>query len=166
MTGYPTAPGSSLRVPLAVLILLSCWMVDPAAAQKRIDEASMLMQADRDFDSAVAQHGVDSWISFFAPNGSMISDTLPPVTGRAAIRTRMAPVFADSSFSLRWHPTKAEILIPGVIGYTVGRYDRHKNDASGRLRHSTGTYTTIWMLQPDGSWKAVLDTGEDDAPNR
>jgi ketosteroid isomerase-like protein len=155
-----------MRTACFCLLLLAAAVVMPAAAQKQIDEPSILMQADRDFDAAVAQRGVDAWVEFFAPNGSMISDTLPPVTGRADIRKRMAPAFADTSFSLRWHPTRAEMLIPGVIGYTVGRYDRYKNDASGNRRHSTGTYTTVWMRQPDGSWKAVLDTGEDDSPRR
>jgi ketosteroid isomerase-like protein len=131
-------------------------------AQKQIDEVSLLMQADRDFDVAVAQRGLEAWVSFFAPNGSMISDTLHPVTGPAEVRKRMAPAFADSSFSLRWSPTRADILIPGLIGYTVGRYERFKNDPTGRRVRSTGTYTTIWMKQPDGSWKVVLDTGEDD----
>ena len=29
---------------------------------------------------------------------------------------------------------------------------------------STGTYSTTWMKQPDGSWKIVLDTGNPDGP--
>ena len=151
-----------MTIRSGILLLLVFAGTVLTSAQKRIDETAIITKTDSDFDLAVSQRGIEAWISFFAPNGSMISDTLPPITGREAIRKVMAPAFADSSFSLRWRPTEAGILIPGVIGYTVGRWDRYRNDAKGKRVHTTGTYTTIWKLQPDGSWKAVLDTGEQD----
>ena len=87
-------------------------------AQKLNDEALHLMQLDRDFDKATAEKGVEGWVMYFASNGSMLGDTSQPTTGIAAIRAEMEPVFKDSSFSLRWHPTKAEMMIPGIIGYS------------------------------------------------
>jgi ketosteroid isomerase-like protein len=76
----------------------------------------------------------------------------------------MESVFKDSTFSLRWHPTKVEIMIPGVIGYTVGRWERIRKDKEGKWMKSTGTYSTTWKKQPDGSWKIVLDSGVSDGP--
>ena len=133
-------------------------------AQNIPDEASLLMQLDRDFDKATAEKGVDGWVMFFAPNGSMLGDTSQPTTGIAAIRAEMEPVFKDSSFSLRWHPTKGEMMIPGVIGFTVGRWERIRKNKEGKLMKSTGTYSTTWKKQPDGSWKIVLDSGSSDGP--
>jgi ketosteroid isomerase-like protein len=131
-------------------------------AQNIPDEASLLMQLDRDFDKATAEKGVDGWVMYFARNGSMMGDTSQPTTGIAAIRAEMEPVFKDSSFSLRWHPTKGEMMIPGVIGYTVGRWERIRKNKEGKLMKSTGTYSTTWKKQPDGSWKIVLDSGSSD----
>ena len=131
-------------------------------AQNIPDEASLLMQLDRDFDKATAEKGVDGWVMYFARNGSMMGDTSQPTTGIAAIRAEMEPVFKDSSFSLRWHPTKGEMMIPGVIGYTVGRWERLRKNKEGTLMKSTGTYSTTWKKQPDGSWKIVLDSGSSD----
>jgi ketosteroid isomerase-like protein len=133
-------------------------------AQNTPDEASLLMQLDRDFDKATAEKGVDGWVAYFAPNGSMLGDTSKPITGEDEIRKAMEPAFNDSSFSIRWHPTKAEMMIPGVIGYTVGRWERLRKNKEGELMKSTGTYSTTWMKQPDGSWKIVLDTGNPDGP--
>jgi ketosteroid isomerase-like protein len=133
-------------------------------AQKVQDEAVLLMQLDRDFDKATAEKGVEGWVSYFAPNGSMLGDTSKPNTGADEIRQAMEPAFHDSSFSLRWHPVKAEIMMSGVLGYTVGRYERFRRNKEGKLMKSTGSYTTIWKKQPDGSWKIVLDTGNADGP--
>ena len=128
------------------------------------DEAALLMQVDREYDKATAEKRVDGWVAFFAPNGSMIDDTSSPVTGPSAIRAEMEPVFKDSTFTLRWHPTKGDIMIPGVIGYTVGIWERMRKNKEGQWMKSTGTYSTVWMKQPDGSWKIVLDTGVTDGP--
>ncbi len=122
------------------------------------------MQLDRDFDKATAGKGIEGWVMYFAPNGSMLSDTSMPVTGRDNIRKDMESVFQDSTFSLRWHPIKAEMMIPGVIGYTVGRYEGCRKNKEGKLIKWSGTYSTTWKKQPDGSWKIVLDTGNPDGP--
>jgi ketosteroid isomerase-like protein len=134
------------------------------SAQEVQDEAAFLMQLDRDFDTATAEKGVEGWIAYFAPNGSMLGDTSKPNTGREEIRQAMEPAFQDSNFSLRWHPVKAEMMMPGVLGYTVGRYERLRRNKEGKRMKSTGSYTTIWKKQPDGSWKIVLDTGNSDGP--
>jgi ketosteroid isomerase-like protein len=131
-------------------------------AQSQQNEAAILRQTDIAFDQAVAEHGAEAWASFFAPNGSMISDTSAPILGRKAIRNVMEPIFGEQHVSLRWKPTSAGILIAGNIGYTVGTYVRLWKNKEGKSLKSTGTYTTIWKKQPDESWKAVLDTGEAD----
>ena len=42
------------------------------SAQNLLDEASLLMQLDREFDKATSEKGVDGWVAYFAPNGSML----------------------------------------------------------------------------------------------
>ena len=135
-----------------------------ALGQESKDDAKQLMQLDRDFDKATAEKGVEGWVAYFAPNGSMLSDTNKPTTGPAAIRVEMDPVFKDTTFTLRWSPVKADIMIPGVIGYTVGRWERIRMNKEGRWMKSTGTYSTTWKKQPDDSWKIVLDSGVSDGP--
>jgi ketosteroid isomerase-like protein len=133
-------------------------------AQEKSDEAALLLQLDSEFDKATAEKGIDGWTAYFAPNGSMISDTSSPATGPLEIRKEMESVFKDSTFSLRWHPVKSGIMIPGVIGYTTGRWERIRKNKEGKWMKSAGTYSSTWMKQPDGSWKIVLDTGVTDGP--
>jgi ketosteroid isomerase-like protein len=152
-----------MKIYLSLIIFIISF---PAFAfgQEKMDEAALLMQLDRDFDKATTEKGVDGWVAFFAPNGSMLSYTSKPTTGFAEIRAAMKPAFDDSNFSLRWHPTKGEMMIPGVIGYTVGRWERIRMNKEGTWMKSTGTYSTTWKKQPDGSWKIVLDSGVSDGP--
>jgi ketosteroid isomerase-like protein len=132
------------------------------SAQNLLDEECLLMQLDREFDKATTEKGIDGWVAYFAPNGSMLSDTSRPVMGLEEIRKEMEPVFKDPTFSLRWQPIKAEMMIPGVLGYTIGHYEQLHKNKEGKYIKSTGTYTSVWKKQPDGSWKIVLDTGNPD----
>jgi len=133
-------------------------------AQTSSNEASTLMDLDRAFDAATAARGVDGWVAYFAPNGSMVGDTARPVTGPAEIREAMKGFFGDPSASLRWKPTRAEITIPGVVGYTVGTFERRRKSKDGKMTVATGRYTTLWKKQPDGFWRIILDTGALDGP--
>lgn len=148
----------------SIIALCFIFPIEIIVAQEIKDEASLLLQLDCDFDKATAEKGVDGWVAYFAPNGSMLSDTSKPTTGLAEIRAEMGPAFKDSTFSLRWHPTKAEIMIPGVIGYTVGRWERIHKNKEGKWMKATGTYSTTWKKQPNASWKIVLDSGVSDGP--
>ena len=147
-----------------LITLCAIFQIGNLIAQETRDEASLLVQYDRDFDTATAERGVDGWVAYFAPNGSMLSDTSKPTTGLTEIRAAMKAAFDDSSFSLRWHPTKSEMMIPGVIGYTVGKYVRLRKNKEGKIMKWIGTYSTIWKKQPDGSWKIVMDSGVSDGP--
>jgi ketosteroid isomerase-like protein len=152
-----------MKISVFILICMS-FLFRYAWGQDNKDESMLLMQLDREFDKATAEKGIDGWVPYFAPNGSMLSDTSAPTLGPAAIRAEMGPVFKDSTFTLRWHPTKGEMMIPGVIGYTVGRWERIRKNKEGKWMKSTGTYSTTWKKQPDSSWKIVLDSGVSDGP--
>lgn len=124
-------------------------------------DAEVLMQADRDFNDAVAQRRLDTWAEYFAPNGSQMSEGGKLVTGDSAIRAHMAPAFGDSAFRLEWEPLRAEISRGGKLGTTWGRWTAH-GVRDGRAEITTGNYVTIWRKQADGSWKIVFDTGDSD----
>ena len=122
-----------------------------------------LLRLDREFDRKVADGGGGAaWASYFAENGSMVGQAGAPVVGPEAIRARMEPVFANPDFSLRWQPARAEILIPGHVGYTTGRYERRVKHKEGNTEVEHGTYVSVWRKQADGSWKIILDTGNAD----
>jgi ketosteroid isomerase-like protein len=117
-----------------------------------------LMEADLAFARDVAQQGLDAWVAHFAEDGVMFRSG-EPVVGHDAIRALMAPLFADSTYSLRWKPDQAEVAASGDLGYTVGTYRSMAVGSQGVAIRGTGSYVTIWRRQPDGSWRVVLDIG-------
>lgn len=96
----------------------------------------------------------------------MLTGDAPPVVGHEAIRKAMEGVFTGPDSTLRWQPTRAEILIPGAVGYTTGRYQRRRKSPEGQPLLQEGAYVSVWRKQADGEWKIVLDTGQPDAPPR
>jgi len=131
----------------------------PAAVDEATTRAleAELVEADRDFAKAVERTGLGGWMGAFAPGGRMIARGESHI-GREAIRRRMLPAFADSTFSLTWDPVYAEIAASGDLGYTVGRYTLSIGSGDSASTEE-GTYLTVWRRQPDGSWKVQADIG-------
>ncbi len=120
-----------------------------------------LMDVDRAFARAVAERGVDGWVSFFAADGMMVSGQLT-TKGQDSIRALMTPAFADPSYALEWEPTHAEVAASGDFGYTLGRYVSSQTDAEGSAVRQTGSYVSVWRKDADGMWKVALDVGSPD----
>ncbi len=152
-----------VAVLLVALALATAVGVRVAAKSPDAADRETLLRLDREFDQKVAAGGGGAaWAGYFAENGSMVGKTTPPTIGPEAIRKVMEPIFASPGFSLRWKPTRAQILISGDLGFTTGRYERRAKDDQGKEAVEHGTYVTVWRKQADGSWKIILDTGSPD----
>ncbi|MGD8329158.1 MAG: DUF4440 domain-containing protein [Acidobacteriota bacterium] len=120
--------------------------------------AEVLMQADRDFNAAVAEGGSRAWAAWFAEDGATIQPGIGEVRGRARILELMAAL-DDPDVSLRWEPDRADIAASGDLGWTTGHYVSESPGPDGTPQRSEGLYVTIWRRQADGSWKVVMDLG-------
>jgi ketosteroid isomerase-like protein len=129
------------------------------AGTAAVDERQALMQADRDFDKATAETGVEGWVSHFAEDGQMFPAGAEIVSGRQAIREAMAPAFGNPEFSLRWKPLGADVSRAGDLGYTYGTYVAKGAGPQGQTVERHGKYVSIWKKHADGSWKVVVDIG-------
>jgi len=139
----------------AALALSACSRApDQEAARAAIRDA------DVRFAQATAARGVDGWLEYFADSGMQVVPGRN-VVGKAAIRQLMAPSLGDTTRTLTWRPTSAEVSASGDLGYTVGRWERMAREKDGTLV-TRGSYVTIWRKQADGSWKVVLDVGNPD----
>lgn len=155
----------TLRI-LTTAFALLCLLAVALAAWTRLhadaavaDERAALMQADRDFNGATAERGVEGWVEYFAEDGKMFPAGGEIITGKAAIREAMAPAFAAPNFSLRWEPKGADVSASGDLGYTYGIFVAKGEDPKDEPVTRYGKYVSIWRKQSDGSWKVVLDIG-------
>ena len=61
--------------------------------------------------------------------------------------------------SLTWRPVFASVAASGDLGFTIGESIRTGRGPSGAAVQRFGKYITVWKKQPDGSWKFVVDGG-------
>jgi ketosteroid isomerase-like protein len=60
---------------------------------------------------------------------------------------------------LQWEPERADIAASGDLGWTTGRFVSEGPGPDGTTVRVEGIYVSIWRLQPDGTWKVVMDLG-------
>ncbi len=128
------------------LMLFCCGVV---AAQS---PARSIYDTERAFEKMVAEKGLNAgFIEFMAPDGIMFSPNV--VNGREYWR-QCSPSVAG----LTWNPIVIGTSSNAVLGYSIGNSvfrPQGKDDPNGIAGH----YISIWVKQPGGDYRAVLDTG-------
>ena len=143
-----------------VVCLCGAWTVG-AGAQGRVDRKaaeSAIVKADREFCQALIDRNLDRFLSFVADE-TTFSGGAAPLRGKDAVAQGWARYFKAGGPTVTWKPIKADVLVGGDVGYTVGTWERRTPDADGKLAITHGDYLTVWEKQTDGAWKVVFDTG-------
>ncbi|HUR97332.1 MAG TPA: nuclear transport factor 2 family protein [Pyrinomonadaceae bacterium] len=132
--------------PAVVLILLASIAV---AAQ---DYSRQIYDTERAFEKAVAEKGIkEGFIEFLSPVGVLFRPG--PVNGRESWKARSATPAA-----LTWNPIKIEVSANGAIGYSIGN-SIFKPKGKDDTNEIHGHYLSVWARQPNGEYRAALDTG-------
>ena len=137
------------------LLLIGSFVLPVAAQDKPLTGADLLRKLEADFAHAVAEHGHDAFVAYFAEDGVELEDG-GGVKTKADMRHEAA---WPPDLSLSWAPVKAEMAASGDMGYTYGNYVLKTKDKDGKTGARYGKYTSIWKKQQDGSWKVALDMG-------
>lgn len=148
-----------IRYPIIFLTFLALTACSPQPT----GDPQELMQIDREFSAFSKQHGAPAaWAAYFAQDSVQLSAGVQPVTGLDSILEGFAEWPPDAL--LTWEPVGGDVSTAGDLGFTWGRYvlvvkDEHGNDV---VTH--GKYTSIWKRQAAGTWKIVLDIGNENPP--
>ncbi len=117
-----------------------------------------LMETDSLFSVSSMKNGYKAaFLAFADSNAVLLKPGYLPIKGRGSI-ARHFHEQGSTRLQLSWAPDFAEISKDGTLGYTYGRYKTIKPDG---ILVGEGTYVTIWKKQGDGSWRYVLDTGNE-----
>ena len=120
-----------------------------------------IMQADRDFNRAVADGSRERFAALVAPNATFNGGTEDEVRGRDAIVKAWGRFFAPNGPRLTWEPTEAHVLVGADVGVTIGSFTRRVPQADGSVKEARGQYLTTWRKEPDGRWLVYVHTYED-----
>jgi ketosteroid isomerase-like protein len=149
---------NKMILPVVCLMLLaSCIFPKKKEPQADAFAKMEMMDADRAFSKMSEEKGMKTaFIEYLDSNGVLLRPNHLPIAGADAVDFLIQQ--NDTDFTLTWEPRNGAIARSGELGYTYGIY---------ALRPSTkdtvmyGTYVSIWKKEKGGTWKYVLDSGNE-----
>lgn len=137
--------------------LFSCKDKAGQGSEDAVDDKLKMMDADRAFSRLSEAKGMkNAFLDYIDSNGVLLRPNHLPLLGADAIDYLIQQ--NDSAYTLKWEPKNGAVAASGDLGYTYGLYVL-KPTAKDTLIY--GNYVSIWKKQKDGSWKFVLDTGNE-----
>jgi len=113
-----------------------------------------LMKVDEAFSQLSQEKGMNqAFMAFVDQEGILLRPNKYPIVGSAAVERELMET-DDSVFELSWEPSGAKVAQSGEFGFTYGIYI-----FLAESQVFKGTYVTVWRKNEQGSWKWVLDTG-------
>lgn len=125
--------------------------------QELQDLQESLRETETAFAASVANQDWDQFAGFIADEAIFVSGVVQH--GKQAILDGWAVFFQEGAPKLVWHPTIVEIQDGGEHGLTQGPFTIEQTGPDGTAMSQTGTFTSVWEHQADGSWKVIFDAG-------
>ena len=145
---------SILSIAIALIVIALCTACN---GKKQPANSQVLSETDRYYSAMSAKEGMNAaFLAMFDSAGVMLNANHWPIVGYDSIRASLLAE-SDTAFTLTWEPLFEKMAASGELGYTYGTYQL-KSRATDSLM-GVGKYATIWIKQADGTWKAILDTG-------
>ena len=147
----------SLLITLSILSSCNFFKKSPKSANKLIDENIKMMDADKAFSKLSEDKGMKTaFMEYIDSNGVLLRPNQLPIVGANAIDYLSMQL--DTEYTLVWEPKGGGIAQSGDLGYTYGVYKMQPKTIDSIMY---GTYVSIWKKQNDGSWRFVLNSGNE-----
>ncbi|QQR73903.1 MAG: nuclear transport factor 2 family protein [Holophagales bacterium] len=135
-------------LPLAAAQPAPAPATPPAPAIAELETS--LRETERAFAATMAKRDLAGFASFLAEDTVFVGGTVR--RGKAAVVEGWSRFFEGKEAPFSWEPATAVVGASGTLGLTSGPV----YDPDGTR---SGTFTSTWRREKDGSWKIVLDTG-------
>ena len=139
--------------PLLLMCSLPAVLLAASRSIAADEPASAIVAAERAFAASVRAMGVrEGFLDWLAPTSVVFRPA--PVNGIKACE-KQKPGWNGL---LAWAPAHAAISADRKLGWSTGPWSWSR-DSTQKKPDAHGEYMSVWRLQSDGSWKAVLDCG-------
>jgi ketosteroid isomerase-like protein len=108
---------------------------------------------ERAFAKSMADRDHGEFTAFLSEEAVFFSGPTP-LRGKAAVAAGWKRFFERKDAPFSWEPEKVEVLDSGTLALSSGPV----RDRAGKL---VGTFTSVWRLEAPGTWRIVLDKGDD-----
>jgi ketosteroid isomerase-like protein len=139
---------------LYLAIFLTVATARAAEKEASLQALRALAEAERNFARAAVEHGIrDSFLQFLAPDSVVFNPD--PTNGKKSYAG-----YNEKGERLIWEPIFATISRAGDVGCTTGPWN-FRTSAADEKPTEFGEFVSIWKVQPDNSWKVIVDFGID-----
>lgn len=146
---------------LLLMPLFSCSYFEKKNYAEENNDKMKMMDADRAFSKMSEEKGMkNAFLEYIDSNGVLLRPNHMPLLGADAIDFLIQ--LNDSTFTLKWEPKGGSVAKSGELGYTYGLYAMKPTNKDTMIY---GNYVSIWKKQLDGSWKYILDSGNEGVGN-
>ena len=148
-----------------VLVAGTCLLAAaPAGAADAAAEARALAALNDKWAADTTSKDADKVAAYYAEAALLYPPGGVLVRGRVAARKVWADMLALPQFQITWKTQHSYVSKSGELGYTSGNFQDAFKDKDGKLVKETGKFLCVWEKQADGSWKAIHDMWNSDAP--
>ena len=163
----PSKPSSSLRLSLTltyIAITLAATGCNQAARpDTRKSDEETIRALDTQWSKTAGAHDLEATVAFYADNAVLLPPDEAAATDKASIRASWAGAFSALD-TISWEVTRIEVAKSGDLAYLTGKWKATAKGPHGTAIPSTGKLLEVWEKQPDGKWKCIADTYNNDAP--
>lgn len=103
---------------------------------------------------------LDDLVEFYAADALVLRANVPPVRGTAAIREFFFAALDAGLGDAEFEPLRVELF--GDVAFEAGRCKTLAPTPLGKRREDRGKYLIIFVKQPAGDWKAMVDCWSSD----
>jgi ketosteroid isomerase-like protein len=143
----------------AALMFSSCLLKRDKDKETKADAFAKMemMDADRRFSKMSEEKGMKAaFIEYIDSNGVLLRPGRLPIAGADAVDFLIQQ--NDTEYTMTWEPRNGVIAKSGELGYTYGVYALRPSVKDTIIY---GTYVSIWKKEKGGTWKFVLDSGNE-----
>jgi ketosteroid isomerase-like protein len=141
-----------MNLPQKAILVITMSLFSSCGTKQTPPDPSVLVTAEHNFAAMAVEKGTRAAFLQFAAD-----DAVMFVPGPVLVKEHYETA-KDSPGRLSWQPIYAEISSGGDLGWTTGPWEWRSQMASDTPQYF-GHYNTIWRLQPDSTWKFVVDFG-------
>jgi uncharacterized protein (TIGR02246 family) len=123
----------------------------------RIAEEAVIRGVDVEWLKALDAKDATGAVSYYADNAKVYVPGLRLADGKDAITRSMSGLMSMPGFALKFTPDTVMVARSGDMAYETGEYEMTMDDKSGKPETTKAQYVVVWVKQPDGAWKAVID---------
>ena len=125
------------------------------------DAQTIKTRSDEWSKAAGAKDGA-KFASFYTDDATVMFPGEPAVHGMKDIKPVVGATMQDPNFALSFTTDKVEVS--GTLAYSQGALSMTSTMRNGKPYTDKGKYLAVWKKQADGTWLAVEDIFNSDAP--